>query len=271
MNFKGAILIFVLGLALILSGTGEAAAKSGLSISAKPKKVEVGQSVKIRCRLWTKAGDGRRKAAQGGVLALTVWPLDGRGEARTYQAKPDGRTDIFSVEWIPEMAGRFEITAVYKLSGGSVEAMTEIEVGPQEEEIVLTPTPTPGKNQNQAGPDQTVAKSRSVAVPAASGGRTRLQLKVGDGSNNTGLAVDLTVTTADGRPVGSGEVLVVVTAGRLKSTGAKEAILPVDQSGRAKIQWLVTPEEAKSGILDATFFSGSDELRPSWSSLKPPS
>jgi len=293
----GQKIMILLALAVLLL-PDRALARDQVEVWTTPERAPAGSEIKINCRLGTQEGSWLF-AARGGRLTVSIFELKRGDKVATFTAVPDGTTQLFGVVWRPETAGPHLVEVAYlnPSTGERTEARAAVEVVPAPPEtasrIAAAPppstaplppaaaTPAPSKSDlpGPSSPDPTRPETTPPPAAALPGPpRTRetmVTLEALPGRDKGVWRVRIRVADRDGEPVPGGEVLVWVDRETLSLGGGKEAFLPLDQEGRAEVEWRAGEAEpgAPAPTLEASFFGGpaaQGDYRPSSARLEGP-
>ncbi len=265
-----------------------------LDLNLGPPRVAQGSSISIACQLWTTDALGIRQRIKGGLLTLSVYDLDNKRLLRTYVSQPDGLTDIFRVNWIPNEQGTFKVEVYFSGTAALAPARNAavIEVGPP-----TPPKPPPSTTTTSSTtttlprmttttttlPPTTTTTSLRVTtttmpptttttLPRGPDLKTKILLSLKPSSKPDQIIVTVQVTTTRGQPVEEGEVLVTVTQGKLSPGHQGQALLSA-AAGHQEIVWIGPPKPTTATRLDATYFGGpgpEGDYQPSSASLRWP-
>ena len=133
---KANLLFFSIALLLIWAAPALAIDPTYIIINFTPDKPAVNQVINLDIRAYVKEPDGQQRRLRRGRLVVSITDKQTNRRIKTYTAAPDGQTDIFVINWLPQKAGRYELTASFS---GSVTASG----ARASKEIIVFQTPPP--------------------------------------------------------------------------------------------------------------------------------
>ena len=263
--FKKAYLVFfAVVLLLIWASPALATDPTYIFIKFKPEKPAINQVINLEIRAYVKEPDGRQRRLRRGRLTVTITDKQAGRLIKTYTAAPDGRTDIFVINWLPQKAGRYELTTSFSGSATASRARATKEIivfqtpapttaapvetttttaAPTTTTLPPPPTTVPTvrrttttyrptttyQSTTTTVPSTTTTTTTTTAPPAAQGlsGNVETMLTIAvDKKSGRDYLITIKVRTMDGGLVEEGDVVVTVSGGRLSPGQGNQALLP---------------------------------------------
>lgn len=237
---RGAVLIVVVTVFFLLVPSGWAGEMLLLEVS--PEKLQAGERVEFKCRLWSESG-GARTRVSGGRLEIQLYNRATNRRAGNLRASPSGGSDVVVIPWRPKRPGRYRIIASYFNPRTRTRVFDQgyLEVLPDPGARKRTPPPT--TRPQPSTPRVRLTLLRAKAKPTPEPGRFR---------------IEVSLTDTSGRPLSRAEVTVRVTSGLMSPGLGREAEVALDKNGRFNLDWLVEVGTDPAPRFEAEYPGGTD-------------